>query len=478
MLASTSAARRLAWPVALLLVLLMASSLLRGLQPELAGWIGPEQVRLLDRVIIASLWLALAWLLVRLLDVLVWSRRARHLPRLLTDLLAALILLTAALAIAAVLFEVPLAGILTTSGVAVAVLGFALRDMLASLFAGIALNLERPYRIGDWLEVQPDTVGRVEEVGWLTTRLVTQDGIGLVVPNAQLATRAFRNFDQPMGPWRDHLTVTLGYEVSPARAERILLAAAATVAAIRIEGHRPDARIAACGEHGVVWDLRYWVPSYAARIDLRHQLHAAVLHHLYKAGIGPAHRRLDLFHAPMPPRMVEHRAEPDLLLARSDLFGSLPPPELKELAHKARRVRVPAGSAAVRQGEPGSSMFVVLEGVLDVTLEPPSGPRRWLREFVPGDMFGEFSLLTGDPRSATVTARTDSLLFEIGKADLMPLMERYPELAERLSGILAYRQADRATGRSEAAEPPPAPARRTDLLGRIRDFFGLPDDRG
>ena len=76
-------------------------------------------------------------------------------PLLLTDLVAAAIWLAAALAIAGFMLEMPLAGILTTSGVAVAVLGFALRDMLASLFAGIALTVERPYRIGDWLEVGP-----------------------------------------------------------------------------------------------------------------------------------------------------------------------------------------------------------------------------------------------------------------------------------------------------------------------------------
>jgi CRP-like cAMP-binding protein len=382
----------------------------------------------------------------------------------------------AAVAIAGSTLAMPLAGILTTSGVAVAVLGFALRDMLASLFAGIALNVERPYRIGDWLDVGPGTVGQVTEVGWLTTRLLTLDRLGLVVPNAHLATHGFTNYRQPgAGSWRDQVTVTLGYEVSPARAERILLAAAASVAGANAAGRGPDARIVACGDHGVVWQLRYWLGGYARRVEVRHEVHAAVLRHLYQAGLGPAHRRLDLFHAAMPARALDHAGQLDVLLARSDLFAPLGGDDLRAVAAAARRRHVPAGAAVVRQGEAGSSLFVVAEGLLDVAIAFRESQPRPVRALAPGEMFGEFSLLTGAPRSATVTARTDSVLFEITKADLVPVLERHPELAEAMSSVLAARQAERPRLEALATEVAPSPvAVAPGLLARVRGFFGLP----
>ena len=180
-----AAFRRLVRPLGLLALLTGAAALL----PLLDGRLGPMLASSLERGLEAAIWLAAAFLLVRALDVLVWSRRRMPLPRLLTDLVAALVWIAVGLAIAARLLEMPVAGIVTTSGVAVAVLGFALRDMLASLFAGIALSVERPYRIGDWLELPDGTLGRVVELGWLTTRLLTQDGIEHVAPNAQLASR-------------------------------------------------------------------------------------------------------------------------------------------------------------------------------------------------------------------------------------------------------------------------------------------------
>jgi CRP-like cAMP-binding protein len=101
-----------------------------------------------------------------------------------------------------------------------------------------------------------------------------------------------------------------------------------------------------------------------------------------------------------------------------------------------------------------------------------------VRLLTPGEMFGEYSLLTGAPRSATVTARTESLLLEITKADLVPLLERCPELAEAMSRTLASRQAGQsqldAPSTGAAASPPGG---EQGLLQRIRAFFGLPQER-
>ena len=177
----------------------------------------------------------------------------------------------------------------------------------------------------------------------------------------------------------------------------------------------------------------------------------------------------------MPPRALDRRTQLDSLLARSDLFGPLDQADLAGLSLAARQQRTRPGAVIVQQGEPGSSLFVVVEGVFDVEVALAMGePPRWVRLLVPGDMFGEYSLLTGEPRSATVTARTEGLLFEITKATLDPLLQRCPELAEAMSRILTARQASRHDLElADAMTPDLAGPAEPGLGHRIRAFFGL-----
>ena len=63
-------------------------------------------------------------------------------------------------------YNVEISGLVATSGIAIAVLGFALRNMISDVFTGIALNIEKPLKYGDWIEIENGVVGRVEEINW------------------------------------------------------------------------------------------------------------------------------------------------------------------------------------------------------------------------------------------------------------------------------------------------------------------------
>ena len=93
---------------------------------------------------------------------------------------------------------------------------------------------------------------------------------------------------------------------------------------------------------------------------------------------------------------------------------------------------------------------------------------------VPGEVFGEMSLLTGQPRSSTVTAATGAVAFEIAASISTPSCRRQPELAERLAAMMAARRRPRNAGlRREAGLPAEAEPPHHDLLGRLKAFFNL-----
>jgi hypothetical protein len=224
-------------------------------------------------------------------------------------------------------------------------------------------------------------------------------------------------------------------------------------------------------EGTAVYLVRFQVPNYEREAPCRDAVAGAVLRALQAIGLGIARPARDAHLARHAPAAARPRRQ--ALLRRIELFRAFTAEERAELEQLMRERVLPRGASIVREGEAGRSLFVLAEGALDVT-HARDGQEVALDRMVPGDVFGEMSLLTGQPRSASVTAATEAVVFEIDKADLDALLQRRPELAVGLATIMASREAhnasrQRTSGRSEAPDPPGRDA----LLGRLRAFFGL-----
>ena len=166
--------------------------------PDLLDRIGAGGLRLrelLGNGIHIGLWLSGAYLIVRLLNHLLWEGFVarlieRPVPRLLRDSLAIVVFLLAVAGIVGLEFGQPVIGIWATSGAIGIVLGIALRSIILDIFTGLAVNFDHSYRIGDWIELVeralPPIRGKVVEINWRTTRLETEDKRTMVVPNLSL----------------------------------------------------------------------------------------------------------------------------------------------------------------------------------------------------------------------------------------------------------------------------------------------------
>ena len=424
-------------------------------------------------------WLAAAWFCARLLDFLLHraalsAPRPTQYPRLLSELLHGIMFVLAAIAILIFVFRQQATGFIATSSVLIAVIGFALRYIISDVFSGIALNFDHPYRIGDWVEPSPGLVGRVAEITWRTTRLVTRDGAAVVVPNGLVATGRLINYSDPEPTFRVNLKLPLDHRVPVDRAKQVLLAGA--VSATRsFPNLRPDVLVQDTGESGITYVIRFWVPDYAEENACRDAVLSGVLDALRHAGLVAAAPRREIAVA-----RAEHpdgRKRPALasLLGAVRPFSAFTPAELGELVEHLAEYPVKEGGVVVRQGDPGSSLFFVAEGALEVRVADGNAPEMAVDCLAAGDIFGEISLLTGEPRHATVIALTAALLYEVRKANLAPLLRRRPELGEALAAIMAERQqwnVDRLRARDHALNAGAAPSS-AEILRRLRSFFGL-----
>jgi small-conductance mechanosensitive channel/CRP-like cAMP-binding protein len=461
--------RRLARGPVVLLLLCPLPGLFAVLFPlaEQAGRLAHYAVR----------FLALASLLQSLLLIVlvsVWERIGRPMPKIFLDVLR---IVMVGVALLAVLFEAGVAAgeLFTGSAVLTAVLGFALKDTLGNVFAGLAIHAENPFELGDWIQydTNPAHIGKVVEINWRATKVITLDEAHVIIPNGQLAQASIRNFTKPE-PWsRRSLFVIAPYEVPPQRAQAIMLEAIRGSFGV-LEHPAPSVVTNDYKDRGV----EYWVRLFTTDFDKRDRVDGMARDRIYYAlarhGIQMpvATHQVRLTQLPSPPEVsAETRlAERVSRLEAAGLLGVLPADQLRRLAARDTERVYAAHEPIIRQGDAGSSMFVLLQGRVEVTvMEDGTGPLT-LRQLLGGDYFGEMSLLTGAPRTATVTALEETRVLEIGHDAFREILLEHPELVEMLGAELQRRLAEREQVIEGASRTTPS---HSDMLESLREFFGL-----
>ncbi len=434
-------------------MILLAPSLLMLSLLLLYGWSEPLGALISDHInaerylqmgLETLMWLTAAWILKRLLQLSIVAIRREAPSKLVIDILGILFFALAIMGTIAFVFDQPVTGLLATSGFMVAIVGFALQGMISDLFSGLALNIERPLEIGDWIEVDGHEAGKVVEINWRATRLVTINGESVVVPNGLLSGHKFINFNKPERHFRVNKTLCVDYSVPPERAVAILINAAESTEGV-LDDPKPVVWIKECIDRGVLYIIHFWVADYPNQFPVSRAVLTNALNHLNHAGVYPSMPKRDIVIEHAPVRQIVKDLDTDALLRRTDLFRNLGDVVLLQLLQVLEPMEWEAGSDVVKEGEGGSSLFIIVMGRLEVTQQNEAGAVRHLAVLWPGMVFGEMSLLTGMPRSATVTTITATTLIEVKKDHLAPILHQFPEVADTLSEMQAQRHAHAAS---------------------------------
>jgi small-conductance mechanosensitive channel len=266
-----------------------------------------------------ALWMAgylgIAWLLSRVADLVLLRMRPRNrpVPKLLRDLVSALLFLVAIVSGAMLLMGHSAGGALAGSTVVLALLGFAIRNVVADTLSGIALALEAPFRIGDWVDIEGLARGRVVEIGWRTTRLLTRDSTYVILPNSQISRQRIVNYSAPRSEFRVQMEILLDHDVPAAEGSEILRSALMNAPLIK-QSPAPDVRIQAIEAEGVRYAMRYWLERFDHEIDARDAIWREVDTALRREGASAPIRRVRIFGDPT--------AEPLPKMAEISIFGN------------------------------------------------------------------------------------------------------------------------------------------------------------
>ncbi|MCA9604381.1 MAG: mechanosensitive ion channel family protein [Myxococcales bacterium] len=369
--------------------------------------------------------------------------------------------------------------LLTSSVLLTAVIGLSLQDTLGNLFAGIAIQVQQPFEVGDWIQFDDDTdhIGEVVEINWRATRIITIDRIEVTVPNNTLARAAIRNYSRPTQLARRNATIIAPYNSPPARVHRLLAEAVVEVEGV-VDHPAPDIQTIEFNERGVEYRVRYFIERFDEREVIDSRVRDRLWYALRRAAlpIPPPQRTVTVVEHTAASAQAEHAAQVvdiERALAKVPMFKPLPHDLLHEVAmHTERRLYAP-GEIVIQQGDVGEELFMVERGALDVLIDAHDGMQH-IATVAIGDVFGEMSLMTGEDRAATVRTTMESALLVVSKETIQPVLEASPELAEKISEVLAAREAALEGARgSKAPSRKKVEERSSELLNRIREFFSI-----
>ena len=150
---------------------------------------------------------------------------------------------------------------------------------------------------------------------------------------------------------------------------------------------------------------------------------------------------LDIFLGKMPKRQKSWNNKEDRmdLLSNIALFQDFSSDLLEAITNSFHLKELKPEDILINQGDDGESLFVLVEGLLEVSIQV-EGEKRHLTFLRPGSFLGEMALLTGEKRSADVTSSTESLVGELTKESIMSLATENPEVLKKMTAVVAKRR--------------------------------------
>ena len=363
-----------------------------------------------------------------------------------------------------------LGALFTTSAIFGVILGLALQDTLGNFFAGISLQADRPFQVGDVITVGAQRhTGVVEEISWRAIKIRTFSNHVVLIANSNAAKEPIEVCPRDNMNARLVLFNTL-YTDSPAKTIHVVREAVREADNVS-DKIAPIVRIRNLGDNGVDYEVKYWLVDYAKYNDTDALIRQRIWYAFRRAGLNFAFPTRTLY-VERPERAAQRDGDGGAVVERLsavDIFAPLSTDETSMLAQAAVRHVFAPGETVIRAGDPGSSMFVVHKGRVTVQVSENGRPRT-VATLNEGDFFGEMALFTGEPRTANVLALEETEVLEIGHAAMKRVFDTNPDLVESLSFIMAERRQGLASQTDDSAANAHSSA---GILSALKRFFGI-----
>ncbi len=406
-------------------------------------------------------------------------------PQVLRDLLVAAAYLGVGLWLLAH-YGLSLSGLVATSAVMTGVIVFSLQDSLSNILGGLVLQIDDSLQVGDWVKID-QTAGKVKEITWRHVAIESRNWDTIIIPNSVLIKSQVLIQGQRAGKplqTRRWIWFNVDFRVPPTEVIRVVTDA---LLSEPVEGAAcdppPNVVLMEFKDSYFSYAARYWLTDLLKDDPTDSLVRCRVYYALQRAGIPlsvPAltafveshdQERAKLHHE----RDIEQRLTA-LDLAKVELFREMNDNERRVLVERLRYTPFMKGEMMTRQGAEAHWLYILTKGSAECIVSTDAGISKTVAILHAGDFFGEMSLLTGEPRSASLKALEDSECYRLDREAFKDILHGRPEIANYLSELLARRKVELETVRHDLdaeARAAMLKGQRISMFDKIHKLFGI-----
>jgi small-conductance mechanosensitive channel/CRP-like cAMP-binding protein len=404
-------------------------------------------------------------------------------PHILRDVITGVLTVIAVLAVAARTgFDV--SSVIATSAVLTAVIGLTLQDTLTNVVGGLSLQMDNSIKVGDWIKVG-DVSGKVLEIRWRYTSVETRNWETVFLPNSLLIKGQVTVLGRRSGraqQWRRWVWFNIDFRYAPSDVIAVVTKALKDARIENVaEDPQPNCILMELGDSYAKYAVRYWLTDLLRDDATDSEVRTRVYFALRRANIPLSMPAMAAFvtEETTARKSLKLQQEHDQRLKALKcigLFNRLPEEVLEELAETLVAAPFAPGEVLTRFGAEAHWLYMIVHG--EASVRVPDGPdsEREIGRITDGSFFGEMSLLTGEPRDATIVALTDVDCYRLDRSSAYELLTQRPEFAEHIAEVMAKRRVEQASRQEHfdrATQAQKVSEAKSDLLARIRRFFQL-----
>jgi CRP-like cAMP-binding protein len=357
---------------------------------------------------------------------------------------------------------------------------------------GIAIQMERSLRIGDWVRIG-EVEGVVREIRWRQTSIETRNWDTVIIPNSVLmksqVTVLGRRDGKPM-LHRMWVYFNVDFRYSPEEVIHTVEDALQSTPIPNVAPFPPPNCI--CYDFArqgadsfAYYAVRYWLTDLAADDPTSSAVRVRIYVALKRAGIPLAVPGQAIWVSVDDPQHRDRKIQRELqnrvaALEQIEMFAQLTPEDRQTLAEGMRPAPFGRGEIITRQDSVAHWLYILAKGECEVRVRGQGGVEKMVSRLSSPNVFGEMGVMTGERRTASVVAATEVECYRIDKEVFKSVLRNRPEMATVISQVMAKRRIELESvreGLDAEARKRRVKEERTEILSSIQTFFGLDDDK-